>query len=49
VLPTSVSDALLLVIALSMLLTPLFFLAYDQLAKMQKSTDAVPEHDQIDE
>lgn len=49
VLPTALAEKLLLTIALSMLLTPLFFIAYDLLSKrMKESGDDTP-HDEIDE
>lgn len=49
VLPTALSEKLLLVIALSMLLTPLFFIAYERLAIWLREPESQPEHDQIDE
>ncbi|MBS9717857.1 cation:proton antiporter [Pseudohalocynthiibacter aestuariivivens] len=42
-------DRILLVITLSMLLTPLFFILYDVLSKRMKEATTAPEHDQIDE
>jgi len=49
VLPTEMSETLLLVIALSMLLTPLLFIAYDKLQhRFLEQSDAVP-HDDIDD
>jgi CPA2 family monovalent cation:H+ antiporter-2 len=49
VLPTDMSETLLLVIALSMLLTPLLFIAYDKLQhRFLEQVDAVP-HDDIDD
>ncbi|RLJ60363.1 Kef-type potassium/proton antiporter (CPA2 family) [Litoreibacter meonggei] len=49
VLPTDMSETLLLVIALSMLLTPLLFIAYDKLQhRFLEQADAVP-HDDIDD
>ncbi len=51
VLPRHVADILLLVVALSMLLTPLFFILYEVLSKMSKDAaeDEKPEADEIDE
>lgn len=49
VLPTALSERLLLVVALSMLLTPLFFIAYERLAIWLREPEAQPEHDLIDE
>lgn len=49
VLPAALAEKLLLTIAFSMLLTPLFFIAYDLLSKrMKEATDDTP-HDEIDE
>ncbi|SFR55048.1 cation:proton antiporter [Litoreibacter janthinus] len=49
VLPTEMSETLLLVIALSMLLTPLLFIAYDKLQhRFLEQSIAVP-HDHIDD
>ena len=49
VLPTEMSETLLLVIALSMLLTPLLFIAYDKLQhRFLEQSEAVP-HDDIDD
>ncbi|MEQ3625073.1 MAG: cation:proton antiporter [Celeribacter sp.] len=50
VLPASLAEQLLLVIALSMLLTPLFFIGYELLSKRATDDgDALPEPDEIDE
>jgi CPA2 family monovalent cation:H+ antiporter-2 len=49
VLPTALSERLLLVVALSMLLTPLFFIAYERLAIWLREPETQPEHDLIDE
>lgn len=48
VIPTALSETLLLVVALSMLLTPLLFIGYDAIAARLKSTTADPVHDEID-
>ncbi|SHE47964.1 Kef-type potassium/proton antiporter, CPA2 family [Litoreibacter ascidiaceicola] len=49
VLPTEMSETLLLVIALSMLLTPLLFIAYDKLQhRFLEQSESVP-HDDIDD
>lgn len=49
VFPDRVAEILLLVVALSMLLTPLSFILYERIgARMAESADA-PEHDEIDE
>ncbi|MEM1077553.1 MAG: cation:proton antiporter [Pseudomonadota bacterium] len=50
VLPGEISQTLLLVVALSMLLTPLLFIVYDQVsARMQDSGGPEQPHDEIDE
>ncbi len=49
VLPASVSDQLLLVIALSMLLTPLLFILYDRVIAAREIAGEVREEDTIDE
>ena len=49
VLPTSVSDQLLLVIALSMLLTPLLFILHDKVISPKFVSDEVRETDKIEE
>lgn len=49
VIPTALSETLLLVVALSMLLTPLLFIAYDKFShRMADPGDATP-HDEIDD
>jgi glutathione-regulated potassium-efflux system protein KefB len=47
VIPTDLSEILLLVVALSMLLTPLLFIAYDQISKRFSETGEGPEADTI--
>lgn len=49
VLPTAVSDQLLLVIALSMLLTPLLFILHDRVISPKFVSDEVRETDEIEE
>ncbi|MEM7470785.1 MAG: cation:proton antiporter [Pseudomonadota bacterium] len=49
VIPRALSETLLLVVALSMLLTPLLFIAYDQLHKRMAATVSDIEPDEIDE
>lgn len=49
VLPPEIGDILLLVIALSMLLTPLAFIAHDRLAHLVEDGQEAPQHDEIDE
>ena len=49
VLPGAVADRLLLVIALSMLLTPLAFLAYEAIARRMRGDASGPDEDEIDE
>lgn len=49
VLPIHIGEMLLLVVALSMLLTPLFFILYDYLSRrMGEANDENPEPDRID-
>ena len=49
VLPIHIGEMLLLVVALSMLLTPLFFILYDYLSRrMSEANDENPEPDRID-
>ena len=49
VLPPALSQTLLLMVALSMLITPLLFILYDQLSKRMEDTgEAIPD-DEIDE
>jgi len=49
VLPTALAKKLLLIVALSMLLTPLFFIAYDQLSARMVDADPSPKPDEIDD
>jgi len=49
VLPAALSETLLLVIALSMLLTPLFFILFDVLSKRMDAPGPDAEPDEIDE
>ncbi|MFT6694696.1 MAG: CPA2 family monovalent cation:H+ antiporter-2 [Paracoccaceae bacterium] len=49
VLPFDISQILLLVVALSMLLTPALFILYDFIAKLQIETTTVQADDEIDE
>ncbi|MEM7719032.1 MAG: cation:proton antiporter [Pseudomonadota bacterium] len=49
VLPPSVSDQLLLIIALSMLLTPLLFILYDRVITSRAIAEEAREEDTIDE
>ena len=49
VLPTALAENLLLVIALSMLLTPLFFILHELTARWIKEGEPISEHDEIDE
>ena len=49
VIPRDLSETLLLVIALSMLLTPLLFIAHDTIAARMSSQHEAPEHDKLDE
>jgi len=47
VLGAGLGERLLLIVALSMLLTPLFFILYEWISKRQVQADA-PEHDQVE-
>lgn len=49
VIPRALSETLLLVVALSMLLTPLLFIAYDLFSKRMADHAPEVEHDEIDE
>jgi len=49
VIPQALSEKLLLVVALTMLITPLLFIAYDLLSKRMKERGPVQEPDEIDE
>ncbi|MDU9002719.1 monovalent cation:proton antiporter-2 (CPA2) family protein [Sedimentitalea todarodis] len=49
VIPTSVSEKLLLIIALSMLITPLLFITYDFISKRMSDAGIIHEADEIDE
>ena len=49
VIPTELGQKLLLIIALSMMLTPLFFILYEYLSSRIKDVDDSPVHDEIDE
>lgn len=49
ILPSFVADRLLLIIALSMLITPLAFILFEHLSKRMKDADGDPAHDEIDE
>ena len=49
VLPTDLSETLLLVVALSMLITPLLFILYELLSARMQDTDEDHEPDEIDE
>jgi monovalent cation:H+ antiporter-2, CPA2 family len=49
ILPPFLADRLLLVVALSMLITPLAFILYEVMSKRIKDTSIAPEHDRIDE
>ncbi|HBZ43097.1 MAG TPA: potassium transporter [Maritimibacter sp.] len=49
VISNAIGNDLLLVIALSMLLTPLAFIAYDLYARRSKDAQALPDEDEIDE
>jgi len=49
VLPDPIAEVLLLVVALSMLFTPLFFILYEVLSRRShESVEASPDHDEID-
>ncbi|KKL26892.1 hypothetical protein LCGC14_2390710, partial [marine sediment metagenome] len=50
VLPSELGETLLLIVALSMLLTPLFFIAYEQIShRLADTADEQPPADEIDE
>ena len=49
VIPPSLAQKMLLVIALSMLITPLLFILYDQLSRRMAETKPVHEPDEIDD
>jgi len=49
VLPTELAERALFVIALSMLLTPLAFIAHERLSRRTQDPDAAPEPDTIDD
>lgn len=49
VMPSALADQLLLIVALSMLLTPLLFILYDRVIAPRFSEDQAREADQIDE
>ncbi len=49
VVPGALAEVLLMVIALSMLLTPLFFIAYDLLSRRQSAPKDEPPPDEIDQ
>ena len=49
ILPPYIADRLLLIVALSMLITPLAFILYEVLSKRMTDADGQQEHDQIDE
>ena len=49
VLPAALSERLLLVVALSMLITPLLFIAYEAMQRRMADEGSVPEFDEIDE
>lgn len=49
VIPRDVAETLLLVIALSMLITPLLFILYDVLSRRMEETVETPPDDEIDE
>ncbi|MQQ08950.1 potassium transporter [Epibacterium sp. SM1979] len=48
-LPVALSEKLLLVVALTMLITPLLFIAYDQLSQQLRDPTPEPDADEIDE
>ena len=48
VMPEAVAETLLLVIALSMLITPLLFIIYDLIAPRMDTNNVLPETDEID-
>ncbi len=47
VMPNPVAETLLLVIALSMLITPFLFIIYDQISKRSEATQGTPDPDDI--
>jgi CPA2 family monovalent cation:H+ antiporter-2 len=49
ILPTALSDRLLMIVALSMLLTPLFFILYERIVKRMPSDVALRPADAIDD
>ncbi|MEM7295166.1 MAG: monovalent cation:proton antiporter-2 (CPA2) family protein [Pseudomonadota bacterium] len=49
VLPVGLSEQLLLIVALSMMITPLFFILYDKLASRVADGTPTPDADEIDE
>ncbi len=49
VIPTQLSQTLLLIIALSMLLTPALFILYEFMQKRRKTDSVTQDHDDIDE
>ncbi|GLQ33811.1 potassium transporter [Amylibacter marinus] len=49
VIPTGLIEKLSLIVALSMLLTPLLFILYEQIAKRLTAAPSLREHDTIDE
>ncbi len=49
ILPDSLSEKLLLVIALTMLITPLLFIIYDRLSRQMRESTPEPDADEIDE
>ncbi|MCI5111179.1 MAG: monovalent cation:proton antiporter-2 (CPA2) family protein [Marivita sp.] len=49
ILPAYLADRLLLIIALSMLITPLAFILYEYLSKRMKDPDGDLQHDEIDQ
>ncbi len=49
VLPTALADTLMVVVALSMLLTPLFFIAYEAIARRLEAASPEDEADAMDE
>ena len=49
VVPAAMTELLLLVVAISMLITPLLFLLHGWLSKRMEETSDAPEHDDVDE
>ncbi|WP_419739802.1 monovalent cation:proton antiporter-2 (CPA2) family protein [Ruegeria sp.] len=49
VIPPDLSQKMLMIIALTMLITPLLFIIYDLLSRKMADTSAAPEPDEIDE